>query len=80
MHNIIEISVPDSDVFYHEQNNIPEICVKTVNELITSWTPKKITRSRMRVADSNSSDDNIPVDDCLMLDKWSTELLVLKLR
>ena len=64
----IEISVPDSDVFYHEQNNIPGICVKTVDEPMTSWTPIKISRSRMRVADSNSSDDDIPIDDWLMLD------------
>ena len=28
----IEISVPDSDVFYHEQNNVPGICVKTFGE------------------------------------------------
>ena len=43
--------------------------MKTVDEQMTYWTPIKISRSRMRVADSNSSDhDNIAVDDCLMLD------------
>ena len=64
----IEIPVPYSDVFYHEQNNILGICVKIVDEPMTPWTPIKISRSRMRVADSNSSDDDISVDDCLMLD------------
>ena len=58
-----EISVPDSDVFYLEQNNIPGICVKTFDEPMTSWTPIKIFRSR--VADNNSSDVDIPIDDCL---------------
>ena len=60
-----EISVPDSNVFYLEQNNIPGICVKTFDEPMTSWTPIKIFRSRVMVADNNSSDVDIPIDDCL---------------
>ena len=33
----------------------------------SSWTPIKISRSRVRAADSDTSDDNISLDDCLSL-------------
>ena len=33
----------------------------------SSWTPIKISRSRVRAADSDTSVDNISLDDCLSL-------------
>ena len=55
----IEISVPAWIVMYSIMSTtMLGICVKTVDEPMTSWTPIKISKSRMRVADHNSSDDN----------------------
>ena len=33
----------------------------------SSWTPIKISGSRVRAADSDTSDDNVSLDDCLSL-------------
>ena len=55
----------DPDVYYLERNDIPGICVESGET--SSWTPIKISRSRVRVADSDTSDDNVSLDDCLSL-------------
>ena len=59
--HIIEISVQQNTII---SGNLCETVDKS-NDFLTLI---KISRSRMRVADSNSSDVAIPIDDCLMLD------------
>ena len=36
-------------------------------ERLHRWTPIKISRSRVRAADSDTSDDDVSLDDCLSL-------------
>ena len=44
---------------------IPVVCVESGET--SSWTPIKISRSQVRAADSDTSDDNVSLDDCLSL-------------
>ena len=53
------------NVYYLERSDIPGVCVESGET--SSWTPIKISRSRVRAADSDTSDDNICLDDCLSL-------------
>ena len=62
----IDINVDDDpDVYYLERNDIPGVCVESGET--SSWTPIKISRSRVRAADSDTSDDNVSLNDCLLL-------------
>ena len=62
----IDINVDDDpNVYYLERSDIPGVCVESRET--SSWTPIKISRSRVRAADSDTSDDNVFVDDCLSL-------------
>ena len=62
----IDIPVDDGlEMFYHERSDIPGICVASGGT--SSWTPIKISRSRVRAADSDTSDDDVCLDDCLSL-------------
>ena len=48
----IDMNVDDDpDVYYLERNDIPGVCVDSGET--SSWTPIKISRSRVRAADSN---------------------------
>ena len=66
MADCIKISVDDDVVvFYLERNNIPGVCVASGGT--SSCTPIKISRSRVQAADSNTSDDDVCLDDCQSL-------------
>ena len=39
----------------------------------SSWTPIKISGSRVRAADSDTSDDDVSLDDCLSLNYQNGE-------
>ena len=63
----IDIAVDDDpNVFYLERGYIPGVCVESGE--MSSWTPIKISRSRIRAANSDTSDDDILVNECLSLD------------
>ena len=66
MKDHIDINVDDDhNVYYLERSDIPGVCVELGET--SSWTPIKISRSRVRAADSDTSDDNISLDDYLSL-------------
>ena len=59
------IVADDPDVYYLERNYIPGVCVKYPNKT-ASWTPIKISRSHIRAANSDTSDDDD--NECVCLD------------
>ena len=66
-HSIVEneIAIPD-DVFYYEHNDVPGVCVMSSENV----TPIKISKSQVWAvtADSDTSGDEICLEDCLSFD------------
>ena len=72
MKDHIDINVDDDpNVYYLERSDIPGVCVAKRALLLDSScqnSPRRpCFRSRVRAADSDTSDDNVSLDDCLSL-------------
>ena len=61
-----DVVVGKNDVFYLEKNDVPGLCTGSAGK--RSWTPIKISKRRVRTATSDTSDEDIDIDDCVSLD------------
>ena len=52
---------------YLERNNDAGVCVKYPDKTTSSWTPIKISRSRIRAANSDTSDEDVCIDEYVCL-------------